>query len=747
MHINVTNIPQHVSINGKYNKSIKALMECIFNGNNQAKIKYITSSNENFKQERYSALYAMKQIENEGCNLKREVINPQAKELQESDDSFIDINLLGPLELGLLNCLLIKDYKVIVVTGALGSGKTELVNYLCYLLKHYKKHINCNCFKQCNIHQDSQVFTDFNREIISGETEDEIIKQFHSYMFYELGNKITKLMSRNEIFIDKFISWCDKGNSRYFIGLSMKMLYTYNNWDKLSQENKFKCIFLWLQERFEKQDKLSGLIALLEIFKFYHEQFPRKDQTCLLFVYDNIDGLDELAQNIIIEQINRIAEQTPCKAIVTSRLTTFNYIKGNASFSFGVYQNAGQAPIDVIIARMEHYLKNKDTDIDYKNIRHNIKTINPKYLQAFDERITLLYSGLVNNNLNRLRKTINSLSGLSIRRGLRLFRRLFYNHTISWDDTQIKEDLLIRSIYSYDYDYGIMKLVDRRLSNIFAEIGTDRISLINLRILNIINTSKKRGIIITKKDLITHLSLFDNINDPIINNNLDYLRNYRKRLLFISGFGTYSKYMCEQDDAQIAITYAGTLYIDYLSSDLQYVQSCFESIDWNFNNSNEVFKAVDYINVMTKDSLHKKILSDALLYIADKRIEEILPTQVNYSSFIERIQFIRMALRLLMCKDIVETINYKEKYESQDKTVKEIIGINCLITIPIIINTSSAIYYINRENEANEIINELIEWQNLLITIKEWNLLLFPTSEEHKKINSLLEKYQSKTKI
>lgn len=270
MYINVTNIPQYLQANGKYNKTIKALMECIFNGNNQAKIEYITSTNENFKQERYAAIYAQKQVEYEGSNLKREIINPQAKELQESDDSFIDINLLGPLELGLLNCLLIKDYKVIVVTGALGSGKTELVKYLCHLLKNKKKHINCNCYKQCNIHEDNQIFTDFNREIISGTTEDEIIKQFHSHMFYQLGNKITELMSYNAPLIDKFILWCDKGGSNYFVGLSMKMLHTYSDWKELSHENKFKCIFLWLQERFEQQDKLSGLRALLEIFKFYH---------------------------------------------------------------------------------------------------------------------------------------------------------------------------------------------------------------------------------------------------------------------------------------------------------------------------------------------------------------------------------------------------------------------------------------------------------------------------------------------
>lgn len=745
MLINVTNIPQYLNI--KYNKAIKALMECIFNGNNQAKIKYITSTNENFKQERYAAIYAQKQVEYEGCQLKREVINPLSKEIQESDDSFIDMNLLGPLELGLLNCLLIKDYKVIVVTGALGSGKTELVKYLCYLLKKHKKHINCCCYEQCNIHDDNQIFTDFNREIISGATDDEIVKQFHSHMFYQLGNKITKLMSNNRSFIDKFIIWCDNGNSDYFVGLSMKMLHVYSDWNSLSQEDKFKCIFLWLQDRFEQQNKLAGLRALLEIFKFYHEQFPRKDQTCLLFIYDNIDGLDELAQNIIIEQINRITEQTPCKAIVTSRLTTFNYIKGNASFSFGVYQNAGQAPIDIIIARMNHYLKNKDTDTDYKQIRNNIKKINPKFLEAFDERINFLYDGLINNNLNRLKRTINSLSGLSIRRGLRLFRRLFYNHTISWDEKQIKEDLLIRSIYSYDYDSGLMKLVDRRLSNIFTEIDTASVSLINLRILNIINSSKKRGIIITKKDLATHLNLFDNIDDNVINDNLDYLRNYRKRLLFISGFGTCAKNMREQDDAQIAITYAGTSYIEYLSSDLQYVQSCFEPINWNFNSADEINKAVDYIRVMVDDNLNSKMLSDALLYIAERKIEEMLPMRVNYNSFIERIQFIRIALKLLMCKDIVETINYKEKFESQEKVVKEIVGINSLITIPIIINLSSAIFNINRENNADEIINELIEWQNLLITIKEWNILLFPTSEEYNKINAVLEKYQSKTKV
>ncbi|MDR3094900.1 MAG: hypothetical protein LBU62_09725, partial [Bacteroidales bacterium] len=154
------------------------------------------------------------------------------------------------------------------------------------------------------------------------------------------------------------------------------------------------------------------------------------------------------------------------------------------------------------------------------------------------------------------------------------------------------------------------------------------LTLLPLRILRALYNARKQDEIITKSDLIEHINLF---KKEITSKDIDLakeiinlLRVPEKRLLFISGFGMSEDNLAEKSDSNINLTYAGTLYLEYLCTDFQYIQNCFEIIKWNTKINGYSKKAIDYIQKRCNDNQAKSILLQSLQFLTDTKIEEAI---------------------------------------------------------------------------------------------------------------------------
>lgn len=182
MRINVYNLPLNLQ-NAQYNTAVRILVDEIFDGNSMnKKFGYVVSNNTNFANNGNKTLYHISQIlSKDNSKTERSFANINDEIIVGSDYINPDISV-GPVELGLINCLL-SNNKVTVITGALGSGKTELINYVCYLLREHKIHCNCNVNRHCGVKKDMQIIIDFNGLSIVGEDEYNIKRQFFLLYF------------------------------------------------------------------------------------------------------------------------------------------------------------------------------------------------------------------------------------------------------------------------------------------------------------------------------------------------------------------------------------------------------------------------------------------------------------------------------------------------------------------------------------------------------------------------------------
>ena len=743
MQARFKNIPFIPAENREYIDAIKALCSDIFYGYDVGNIGYITSTEENYKYNRNFYLYRKEQYQDCEGNASRELLNPEINEPSSTSENVITNDFLqktdglGPLEKGFINHLLSPQKKgCIIYTGARGSGKTALMKYVSKFLKENKLHEKCGFFNKCHRHKDTHLFFDFNRSICNQ------LRDFFSDLFFVKFKKIICEIYNNDDIIESFIQSSSNGNSSYFDCISDDIKSNGRKWKKLKPEQKITVISKWIIKNY-KSDYTTGVKAFYEMLEFYHKQYSREDQTCLVLFFDNIDILEEELQNSIIAEIAKLNQGTNIKTVITSRLTTFNYIKARQSFNFNIYQNAGISPIKLLLKRITFYFENKDA---YQTIRAQIRR---DFLSAFDSRLAYIYKQLTEKECNnRLSNSLEALSGLSIRRCLQIFRRLFYNTVIHWSDPCPKEGMLLRALYAYDFDDGFMRRDDNRITNIFMTPRKQHLTLLPLRILRALHNARKQEEIITKNDLIEHINLFKKRTTSkdleLAKEVINILRVPEKRLVFISGFGMSEDNLVEKSDSNINLTYAGTLYLEYLCTDFQYIQNCFEIIKWNTKIEGYSTEAIKYVENNCTNNTTKSILVQSLKSLM--QVEESIATigrkgEIDSENFCEKFKFIRIALKYLLHKDIIETLNYKVKYDEDKNLAKYIFEIDELITVPIINNVINSVLAICLSiRQTLELSEEIKEWNNLLFLTQNFNSLIFPDSIYNKSLNRTIKR-------
>lgn len=703
-----------IRINYDYTNHIGVLVEKIFDGaiNNHA-VGYQVSTEKNID-----------------CNIFKDGVNKTL--LFDNYNSslstyFNNSDKLGNIEKRFINYLLFSDNKLVVLKGYRGTGKSELIRYVSKFIVENRCHNNCNSYKICKSKKVIHIFIDFKEDEISEENTG---ADFERKLYPKLESALIDLFNNDEI-ISSFIEYAIKNRMENFATIDVALVYSIKNWNKISFDKKFRYILNWVRQ---DESKLDMLYELLKYIKTKYNQSPN----CFCLIIDNIDQLRIEQQHVIVDIVNKISNKLNIKVIIPVRLTTCNNIKGNAGGNFWGCGHMGFPPIDLCLLRIKHYLENQTNDY------YKADLIPRHYRKAFDQRLRHVYNKLTISpqkgkcEFERLYRTFESTAGVSIRKCLRLFRRLFLNYTIDWNDPNPKEDLLIRSLYSYKYTNGRMNpKEDNRIHNIFrTDNGALTLSLI--RILHTVWENERNSDKIRVNELRKTLSLYYPIDDNNFDSLFQILWQQGKRVITLVDVGTHE--MSKIGDAMIEITKAGIGHLQYLSKDLQYLQNCFEVIDMNNTNINFSKEDVDiFRNTNTHDQI-KQNLNESLNDFSNDTYKNSIPIEIDYNNFGSRMAFLRKMLRILYMQDVIETMHYLRKYNAQNERIQKVSIINNLVSVPIIIGVTNSVFNIAKNNELLE--SEKDDWKDFVMLLSLWNECLFPKSNYNKDLSNLISRLE-----
>jgi len=265
-----------------------------------------------------------------------------------------------------------------------------------------------------------------------------------------------------------------------------------------------------------------------------------------------------------------------------------------------------------------------------------------------------------------------------------------------------------------------------------------------LRLLNVLCDAREKKNIITKNDIISHLGLFNQKYANEVDTYIKYMILGRKRLLYISGFGISEYDNLENINAEVNITFAGNQYFEYLCTDFQYIQSCFEIIDWDLEISNSMInESILFIQDVTKSNNSSILFLIEDLKELKNRTKDSFPHSVNYDNIYERVGYMRACLYSLFLKDIVETIYYKKRLRDVEFDIKNLATMKELITVRIISIISNTILNILKNHDAQISIYEIRNWYDFIILVEDWNSTIFHHSKNNSKIIGTKKYYES----
>ena len=409
-----------------------------------------------------------------------------------------------------------------------------------------------------------------------------ILKEFDAKLFDEYTNVIYNLYQDDDL-LELLLNEITNNDKNEYSSLKRlgRHIKSIKDWTDYDNDEKIDIIIEWVENRFGKESSLGYKRGILEkIINFAGKAYPERLNGCFLLVFDNVDRFEDDVQNEVIDRLFGITKNLNIKVLINVRLTTFGKIAGNSTYFFDVFENGGHLPVEMLIKRLKHYLENKETNPEYLTA---LKLIDLDKRICFNKHVSNVLKYLTENN-SRLYTTLDSLSGLSIRRSLLLARRLFINIVINHNEKKSEQDLYIKTLFIEPDNNGFMSLSDRRVTNIFTSYYSKHNSLINFRILQIIYVYKTNNENIRLKELINHLGLFENDNFDEILCAINELIKFHKRLIFVHGTSKYDNIQQLKDDAEknvhVDITWAGQKYFLNLCENLQYIQDCFSIIDW-----------------------------------------------------------------------------------------------------------------------------------------------------------------------
>jgi len=684
--INFYNFEKH---NDLYNKSIKPLVDEIFQQRDIGSIEYIMSDHDSFHENRH-----LISLEHDKS------INPQL--IKDTNTlGLSNYHALGVNEKALSIYLLESTYDIIVLSGAMGSGKSTTSRFV---LDYIQDNYNCNnqpeC-KSCKIQNINIIRLDFNRGF-SGNNPDIIIDKFLRQFYLQLKRNLKQLFDLDNKIFESFLEWIlnrahNDWEHEYEEFISDYIDNLDYEWDKKPKIKKCNTFFKWIDDQSEYSVKIDLLGYLIQFI--IKQEYIKKE--CILIFFDNIDQLPEIAQNQIITMIFQFTEISRAKTLITIRLTSFGWIPAKASYTWGQFQHAGPTPTNIIRKRIANYLTHKSVLKRYAEIRSTISEDNLRHL---DMRLELL-NNILSKKESRLYRFVVSISGNSIRRGLFLMVRIFYNNAIGFDNASHNEDKLSRCFLLGTNKNCKFDPEDRLVMNIFCNPTSLLPTFIKIRILQLAFASFNKKQVLTLQNMIDDLYLFyKRLNAPELRHALNELLNDRRKMIYIDGVGKYNseKDLFTSPDDKVNISVSGKYYIEHLIHDLVYIQESFLSIHWP--------------------------------------IESGMPNEYDFELMVDRISVVRKGLKFLLEDDFVSMQRFISKNNKYDDVTKFFVSSNIIYQVAASINNIFKKYSVISE----QLQNELLDWVDILLVTKDYNNKLCFTEDlkfEHL-INNIITQYK-----
>ena len=711
MIVQIDNYSSFDRYNANYQRYSQTLVETIFETETLGKIGYQLSSIEDFNggEEKYPM--------NEKKNNNLISVN------FEKDASYFKnhTNKLGPLEASFIKYILGIRYPVIVLTGALGSGKSSLVNYCLDLIEEHQGISNYFDKDVKTFPEDGQIIRiDFNEAFIGNNKED-LLDEFHKVLIVRISGALTRIVRSNN-FIDPFLNYLDqKYGSSDWEAYFNSFIRTWNNDLKKkahTEDDKLNALLDWIDQS-PTHSTPYKLRLLSYVLKYIKDNHFNPDTTDIIFLFDNIDRFRDDVQINIIGTIFSLYYKSTMKVVLPVRLTTFGKLDNNGSYNFGTFSNNGHYPVNLVKKRLKHFIDNTElyaTDqISQYTMHHFVKI-----------------QDILAETGSRLNLALDSFAGNSIRRGLYLSERLLLNSVIPFDRSDVNVDRYVQALIVGNEVSGKMDNRDELLSNILIAPASGQNSLITVRILQILSVfASQDEKTCLMKVMLTQLQEIGNYGYDEILDSLNYMLRYRKRLIYIEGVQEYSDVdnLLQSVNDSVHITYSGVKYLDHLLYDIEYVQNCFIKTDWIISKdkfeTNYILPFFERVLDSLSDGLTKgQVSQDALDYIQSiiqlkvMRIENFITSRIDFSSQHERMRFIREGLFLFILNDIRE-ISYYYNYNLENMQSIENIYVRDLLFVDIFGKIAQTVAQRILRVEYYDEKEELLNWYGQLILVKE----------------------------
>lgn len=715
MKINRLNVQNYLSINKEFSETTSKLIEEIFQAQSVGNIGYQISEEDNLSDDRFRNTF------NKSIKTKNYVLSEREKKI------VADFNDLGPVEKKIISQIANSSYTTIVLTGALGVGKTALLDFTSQYIKGKSE----TCCKSV-LGYPLTLKINFNEGFVSKKTKD-ILSEFQILLFNQLRHTVDQIFTNHPDMLDKlFFEILYKGKTDWhvhFDNFIYSLKITKEDWQLLSTEEKIEYFLGWIDDH--DISILSYKIRLISYLINFIKANHTNNNLCFFVIFDNVDKFKDEVQFSILSDLINITEISKVKTIIALRLTGFGHVIDNGSFTFDHIEMAGMLPEKIIIKRINHYLENK-TDKPYFQYREKIPF---EFLSILDNRLMELRDLFSDKDKNRVLRIFEAISGVSVRRSLLVVPRLLLNSVYSYKSTIVDRDSYARALLVDENLSSVFDPEDEYVSNIFYSHTTKTFSMICIRILQILHEFRNNNSEANIGELLIYLKRFNDWTDIEIADAINYLIMVNKRLAYIDGKrniklkGGFSKY----SNLKIRITWSGVKYLKVLIKELVYIQESFSTISW----SDEI--KINKFPIR----FFKKIFHEYYGNPKDKfslMISEIMPNTIDNSKIEDRISFIRRALGILLWNDIAQMIMYINHNGD-----KEDIQITSLISNDIISNISISILRITITHyDKFNIKEELKNWESLLELANYFSLELLKTNDQN--ILDALSQYKREVK-
>lgn len=533
----------------------------------------------------------------------------------ESRGSGLELGALGPSEQVLASAIFEGEYTLVVVAGALGSGKTTAITEVIEAISGQGDPTHRRHCGACEV-RDFVVKFDFLQDMV--DTKDNVTdttRRFKRNFFNKLKIALRKtlaqtLRGQSVPVVDGFLNDISGSVSRrldaYPFDDFLETHFSNPDWHRQSAKGRIADLLRFVAEIEDSCDRYHAVSMLINFA--IQNLFDRP--ACCIIVLDNIDRYPPDIQNDTLKDALAFSSTCAARVVLTVRLTAFAHHLSLGSYSFGLHKHCGPPPEDVVAARIRHFFEHES---EYESQTR----LDPHLATDLQVRLRRVLE-LLEYERSRFRKFVFCLSGHSIRCGLFLCERSVRTSVARYNDKLNVDDacraLLLGNAERMSEDDSLCAniLIDRQ----------QRISLLRTRLLHITRCRLAHNLPCSIGLLLEDVFRYKEWTESDVLDAFNALLHPFRRLIWINTrqeFSTYQE-LVNSRNTLVSLTTRGKRYVVDLLSMLVYLQECF---------------------------------------LACERSEEVSPEVIDYRNLADRMRFVRLCLREVRGLDEREHRRYR----------------------------------------------------------------------------------------